>query len=373
MLAKEAEIPVTKTFLPPIDDYKALLDEIWASGWLTNNGLCVRQFQIELQSCLQLERSVLCVANGGLALQLSLKAMGVKGNIITTPFSYVATTSCPLWEGCRLSFADIEGDYLSLNPDAVEAAINSDTEAILATHVFGNPCDVEKLQAIAKRYGVALIFDAAHAFGVRYKEHSLLAYGDVSFLSLHATKLVHSVEGGAVVAKDPKVFERVEWMRRFGHDGADAFHGVGINAKMSELHAAMGLCTLRKFDCILDNRRRIAAHYLDTLASVTEDCRAISYRPDSQPNHAYAPFLFKDQTTLLRVIDALKKKNIFPRRYFHPLLTDLTQEASAMTPVAKEISSRILCLPMFDSLSSNQVDIVCSVIIDTLRAGRMKK
>ena len=227
------KINVTEPFLPPFEEYVEYLKGIWERNWLTNQGPLVQEFEQKLQAYHQLSMPVHCVANGSLGLQIALKALGVKGEVVTTPFSYVATTACPLWEGCTVKFVDIEPDTLTIDPKAVEAAITPKTEAILATHVFGNPCDVEALDAIAAKHGIAMIYDAAHAFGVTYNGKSLLEYGDASMVSLHATKLFHAVEGGFIVAKDPVVSEKMEWMRRFGHKGQEEFHGVGINAKMS--------------------------------------------------------------------------------------------------------------------------------------------
>ena len=250
-------IQVTEPFLPPLEEYVEYLKGIWGRNQLTNQGPLVQELEHKIQVYHQIDMPVHCVTNGGLGLQIILKALGVNGEVITTPFSYVATASCPLWEGCSVKFADIEPDHLTIDPAAVEAAIGPDTEAIVATHVFGNPCDCEALEAIASKHGLALIFDAAHAFGVRYKGKSILEYGDASMVSLHATKLLHAVEGGFVVAKDPLVAEKIEWMRRFGHKGPEEFYGVGINAKMSELHAAMGLCNLRHLEAILKKRQEV--------------------------------------------------------------------------------------------------------------------
>jgi dTDP-4-amino-4,6-dideoxygalactose transaminase len=338
-------INVAEPFLPPLEEYVDYLAGIWERNWLTNQGPLVEEFEKKIQDYHGLSTSVHCLANGSLGLQIALKALGVKGEVITTPFSYVATTSCPLWEGCTVKFADIEPDYLTIDPQAVEAAISSKTEAILATHVFGNPCDVEALESIAKKHGLALIYDAAHAFGVTYNGKSILEYGDVSMVSLHATKLMHSVEGGFVVAKDPAVRTKVEWMRRFGHDGYDAYHGVGINAKMSDFHAAMGLCILKHFESISNSRRLLSEAYS---AGLPDGIFAFRARPGATANYSYYPVLFESESILLEAMRLLSDCNIYARRYFHPLLhrVEELQPASFECSVAESVASRVLCLPM---------------------------
>lgn len=358
----EKPIHVTEPFLPPLEEYVRYLEGIWERNWLTNNGPLVKEFEARLQEYHGLKKQVYSVANGGLGLQLLLKALGVKGEVLTTPFSYVATTSCPLWEGCQVNFADIEPEFLTLDPKSVEAAITSRTEAILGTHVFGNPCDCEALERIAKRHGLALIYDAAHAFGVRYKDKSILEYGDASMVSLHATKLMHSVEGGFVVAKDPEVASKVEWMRRFGHNGYEAYHGVGINAKMSELHAAMGLCVLNSTDSLISRRAQIMTMYLEHFSEIDTFCRVLGVRPATVKNNAYVPVLFNNEQLCKRVQRALGELHITPRRYFYPLLDSLDEALAGEYPTARDMSSRILCLPHSHSLKAEQIAEICSVI-----------
>ena len=313
-----------------------------------------------------------CVANGSLGLQIALKALEVKGEVITTPFSYVATTACPLWEGCTVKFADIEPDTLTIDPKAVEAAITSNTEAILATHVFGNPCDVEALDAIGAKHGLAVIYDAAHAFGVTYKGKSILEYGDASMVSMHATKLMHSVEGGFIVAKDPAVSEKMEWMRRLGHNGPEAFHGVGTNAKMSEFHAAMGLCNLNHIDEILEKRKAICEAYdaslLNEASSVIRtSLSTISYREEASRNYAYYPIMLESEEVLLATVARLEAKGIYPRRYFYPALARVPALSGrdSECPIASNVSRAILCLPLSDSLDGHVVEQVSCGIIKT--------
>ncbi|MFW5874330.1 MAG: DegT/DnrJ/EryC1/StrS family aminotransferase [Verrucomicrobiota bacterium] len=375
-------INVTEPFLPPLEEYIDYLKGIWERNWLTNQGPLLKDLEEKLRDYHQIGLPVHCVANGGLGLQIILKAMGVGGEIITTPFTYVATASCPLWEGCSLRFADIDPDHLTIDPAAVEAAITPRTEAILGTHVFGNPCDCDELERIARRHGLALIYDAAHAFGVRYKEKSILEYGDASMVSLHATKLMHSVEGGFIVAKDPAVSGKVEWMRRFGHKGYEDFHGVGTNAKMSEFHAAMGLCCLSHIEDILKKRKAICEAYdqalglgagggeqgaggreANALPPATGLLSTVFWRGRASRNYAYYPVIFDHEDLLLETLERFRAGNIYPRRYFWPSLDEVEAlqapgaqpEAPRPTPHAQSISRRIFCLPLSASMEADQL------------------
>jgi dTDP-4-amino-4,6-dideoxygalactose transaminase len=365
------KINVTEPFLPPFEEYVEYLKGIWERNWLTNQGPLVKEFEQKLQAYHRITMPVHCVTNGALGLQIALKALGVNGEVITTPFSYVATTSCPLWEGCTVKFADIEPDMLTIDPKAVEAAITPQTEAILATHVFGNPCDVEALDAIGAKHGLAVIYDAAHAFGVRYKGKSILEYGDASMVSLHATKLMHSVEGGFTVAKDPAVSEKMEWMRRFGHQGQEAFHGVGTNAKMSEFHAAMGLCNLNHIDEILAKRKMICEAYdqalfSDQSSSIRPPLSSIVYREGASLNFAYYPVLFESERELLDAVARLELKGIFPRRYFYPALNQVDELGlvDCGESISLDVADRILCLPLADRMEKKDL----SIIIEALQS-----
>lgn len=358
-------INVTEPFLPPFEEYVEYLKGIWERNWLTNQGPLVKELEHKLQAYHQLSMPVHCVANGSLGLQIALKALGVTGEIITTPFSYVATTSCPLWEGCAVKFADIEPDTLTIDPKAVEAVITPQTEAILATHVFGNPCDCEALEAIAKKHSLALIFDAAHAFGVTFKGKSILEYGDASMVSLHATKLMHAVEGGFIVAKDPAVSERMEWMRRFGHKGQEKFHGVGINAKMSEFHAAMGLCNLNHIEEILSKRKAICDAYDQALFLYqSSELSSIVYREGASRNFAYYPVLFESERKLLDTVARLESQGIYSRRYFYPALDQVPELLikNLKCPITSSLSKWILCLPLSVSLDNEVTNKVSGIL-----------
>ncbi len=386
------EIPVTEPNLPPIEEYFELLREVWSRKWLTNQGPLVRQLEEGLREHHGLGRSVHCVANAGLGLQIVLKALGVKGEVVTTPFSYVATTSCPIWEGCRVRFSDVEPELLTIDPDAVEAAIGPHTEAILATHVYGNPCDVEALRVIGDKYGIAIIYDAAHAFGVKYKGKSLLEWGDASVVSTHATKVFNTVEGGFVVSSDPAVSEKIEWLRRFGHKGKDDFHGAGINAKMSEFHAAMGLCNLRHIEEVLARRRGVVNTYdsaffgsRTVVGSGNErECEArsssevISFafrlRPETDWNCAYYPVKFSNVGTLLQVMNALEAQEVYPRRYFYPSLNRVQSLGGfPVMPVSEEVAERILCLPLSAEISNNDQKRIIMTVLEELQKSSAKQ
>ncbi|UYZ57365.1 DegT/DnrJ/EryC1/StrS family aminotransferase [Hymenobacter latericus] len=353
-------ITVTKTFLPPLEEYQKLLNGIWERGWLTNEGPLVEQLEEALKQALGVKH-LLFVSNGTIALQLAIKALGLEGDIITTPFSYVATTSSIVWEGCRPVFVDICPDTLCLNPDLVEAAITPTTRAILATHVFGTPCDVESIARIAGRHNLRVIYDAAHAFGVNYLGHSALNYGDVSTLSFHATKLFHTGEGGAVVTNNDELAHKLGYMRNFGHDGPNQFIGLGINAKNSELHAAMGLSVLPYVPQLMQRRQVLAALYDALLAPLHLQQPILP--AGAEPNYSYYPVLLRSEEQLLAVVAALNSSNVFPRRYFYPALTNLPYlQGTAACPVAASVASRVLCLPLYYGLAEAEVEHIARII-----------
>jgi dTDP-4-amino-4,6-dideoxygalactose transaminase len=293
-------------------------------------------------------------------LQLAIKALGLKGEIITTPFSYVATTSSIVWEGCKPVFVDIDKETLNIDPTKIEAAITENTSAILATHCFGNACDIEAIDVIAQKFKLKVIYDAAHCFGTLYKGKSIFAYGGVSTTSLHATKLMHSVEGGLAFSQDQRLLERMGYMRNFGHDGPDRYNGVGINAKNSEFHAAMGLCVLEDIGAILDRRKQQCNLYDELLKDlgltkqrIQEGCRF---------NYAYYPVLFANETAALSVKTELEMSNIFPRRYFYPSLSTLEYVESTSTEISDDCASRILCLPLYHELEQYEQKKISEIV-----------
>lgn len=345
-------IPVTKSFLPPRQEYDAQLTRAWESGWLTNNGSLLLELEARLREYLGVKH-VFVVNNGTIALQIAFRALEIRGPVVTTPFSYVATTSTLVWEGCEPVFADIDPHSFCISPSTVGLRCTSDTAAILATHVYGNACDVAALSAIANERSIPVIYDAAHAFGVRLNGKSLLTYGDVSTLSFHSTKLFHTVEGGAVVTADDTLAHRIAYLRNFGHDGPEAFHGLGINGKQSEFHAAMGLAVLPYVQSLIESRRAVSELY----------DRELDGLPLSRPtladgltyNYAYYPVLLPDEASVIAVRDGLAENGVLVRRYFFPSLTQLPYVSQQHCPVAEEYSRRVLCLPLYHDLPSGDV------------------
>jgi dTDP-4-amino-4,6-dideoxygalactose transaminase len=357
-------IPVTKPFLPPKADYDKLVDGIWQRNWLTNEGPLASRLEVNLKRYLNQEH-LLFVSNGTIALQLAIRALKLEGEVITTPFSYVATTSSLVWEGCDPVFADIDPKTLNINPDEIEALITPKTTGIMATHVYGNPCDVTTLQKIAEKHKLKLIYDGAHAFGVKYQNKSLFDYGDVSTCSFHATKLFQTVEGGCVTTKSPELLRTMYLQRAFGHTSATSFEGVGINGKNSEFHAAMGLANLPYIEAIIAKRKALSAHYDKWLNLLVVSRQTIT--PGTDYNYAYYPLLFEDEATLLRMVEALNKQMIYPRRYFYPSLSSLDYVRKQSTPIADDLARRVLCLPLYHTLSLEEVEIIARCMLRVQR------
>ena len=354
-------INVTKTFLPPQAEYNAVLKRAWDAGWITNRGALVLELEEELKTYLKVP-NIIAMTNGTLPLQIAIKALGLKSEIITTPFSYVATTSSIVWEGCNPIFVDIHQEYLTIDETKVEAAITSKTTGILATHIFGNPCNVEVIDKIAKKHNLKVIYDAAHCFGVTYKGKSIFEYGDISTCSFHATKVFHTGEGGALFTGSDELNDKLFYHHNFGHYGPEVFQGVGINAKMSELQAAMGLAVLPYMQKILEARKRVAELYKNNLGGVS----ALKLREDTQWNYSYYPVLFKNEAQLLSIQKLLNKENIFPRRFFYPSLNLLPYADKKSCPISENIASRVLCLPLYHNLSEAEVLKTCNIINEGL-------
>ncbi|MGN8056645.1 DegT/DnrJ/EryC1/StrS family aminotransferase [Pedobacter sp. 22163] len=355
-------IPVTKPFLPKQADFKSYVSSIWARQWLTNNGPLVNELELKLQQYLELPH-LLYVTNGTIALQLAIQALEVKGEIITTPFSFVATTSSIVWQGCKPVFVDIDEHTLNIDPNKIEAAITPNTSAILATHVFGNPCDIEAIDRIAKKHGLKVIYDAAHCFGTKYKGKSIFAYGDVSTTSFHATKLFHTIEGGAVFTQNPDTLKRMALMRNFGYSGVDTFSEIGTNAKNSEFHAAMGLCNLKHIDQILSKRKELSQHYEMRLNKIEAQFQVI--QADTEFNYAYYPVIFRSEEVMLECMKQLELVQVYCRRYFYPSLSALPYLAKVNMPICDSISKRIMCLPLYHTLTSADQDLVVRIILRT--------
>src|SRR5690554_2611919 len=312
-------IPVTKPFLPPQEEYEKYLSGIWKRQWLTNMGPLASELEMRLKEHLKVKH-LLFVTNGTIALQMAIKALELKGEIITTPFSFIATTSSIVWEGCSPVFVDIDRQSLNIDPSKIEAAITENTSAILATHVFGNPCDVEAIDKIAKKHGLKVIYDAAHAFGVKINGKSIFEYGDISTCSLHATKLYHSGEGGLIITKDAVLLKKLAFIRNFGFNGPEAFAELGINGKNSEFHAAMGLTNLQYIQDIHTKRKILTERYDKSL--ITLKARRPLWHMQATHNYAYYPIVFENNELMLKCMDHLKNNEIFTRRYFYPSLAN---------------------------------------------------
>ncbi len=356
-----SRISVTKPYLPNRETLNAHIDRIYDSNWLTNNGPLVQQFEKRLADYLGVKH-LLLTTNGTLALQVGYKTLGLTGEVITTPFSFVATTSSLVWEGLQPVFADIDADTFTLDPEKIEQKITDNTSAILPVHVYGNACDIDKIQSVAEKYSLKVLYDAAHTFGVNYKGKSILENGDISILSFHATKLFHSIEGGALIFKTKELYEKAKTFINFGIMNGDITE-VGINAKMNEFQAAMGLSVLDEIDTVIAQRKRVVEHYnalLENISFLTFP----KWNTNSTRNYAYFPVVFESESQLLQVVNALKKEHIFPRRYFYPSLNELPYvEHKQSCPVSELIARRVLCLPLYTGLESEDVERICNIII----------
>ena len=352
--------PVTRPFLPPVESFQSRVEGIFASGWLTNDGACVTRLEEQLQVLLALPE-VNVVSSGTMALHLAIRALDLSGEILTTAFSYIATTSSIHWSGCRPVFVDIEADGYNIDLEDLERKITPQTSAILATHCFGIPCDVEGIQRIAERHRLKVIYDGAHAFGTLVNGQSVFHWGDASTCSFHATKLFHTVEGGMVVAKSAAVAQRVRLLRNFGHNGEERFTEFGTNGKNSEVHAAMGLAILPHVDQILAQRRMQAETYHSALSATT-----LRLPPVHNPswNCAYYPVVFDQEQHCIAVKAQLAEHGILTRRYFHPSLNRIATENPVACPRAESLSERILCLPMYHELTQEDAASIGRLVAD---------
>jgi dTDP-4-amino-4,6-dideoxygalactose transaminase len=352
-------IPVTKSFFPPLPEYNQQLERIWKNQWLTNRGELVVELETKLKAYLEVS-SILLMNNGTIPLQIALKVVGQQGEIITTPFSYVATTAAIMWENCTPVFVDIHPEYLTIDETLIEEAITTRTTAILATHVFGNPCHIEAIEAIAKKHNIKVIYDAAHAFGVTYQGKSIFEYGDASTCSFHATKLFHTGEGGAVFCKEAELNHKFFYSHNFGHNGPLEFFGMGINGKISELQAAMGLSVLPHMNYVVASRKKVVDQYATQLdfSKVTP----LLIRENTIWNYSYYPVVFESETQLLEVQKSLNEAEIFPRRYFYPSLNTIPYVNGASMPVSESIASRVLCLPLYAGLEEEEVQLICEIV-----------
>lgn len=352
-------INVTKTFLPPQEEYNAILKEAWDNAWITNRGALIQKLEHDLKAFLKI-KNIISTTNGTLPLQIAIKALELTGEIITTPFSYVATTSAIVWENCTPVFVDIHPTFLTIDESKIEEKITSKTTAILATHVFGNPCNIEAIERIAKKHNLKVIYDAAHCFAVEYNNKSIFEYGDVSTTSFHATKLFHTGEGGALFCNDEELFHKLYYHHNFGHNGPEAFHGLGLNAKISELQAAMGLTVLPYMPAVITARSKIVAQYKKELTGLP--LQMMEIRQNTKWNSSYFPVIFETEEALLKVKEALNKEDIFPRRYFYPSLNTIEYVKGQNCGNSESISTRIACLPLYYGLESENISKITSLI-----------
>lgn len=361
-------LPVTKPYLPSIEKYQHLLEGIYQRNWLTNAGPLSQELTSRLESYLGV-KNLLLVSNGTLALQIAMKALKLPhaSTVLTTPFTFVASPAGIAWEGHRARFCDIDKHSLNLAPTEVTKHDNAkDAAAIMGVHVFGNPCEVEMFEQQGSQSNKRILFDAAHAFGVEYKGQSVLNYGDASTLSFHATKLFHTVEGGAIVFKHNEDFEHAKQLINFGLDkhGKGMPEIVGINAKMSEFHSAMGLANLDEIEQIMSSRKALVEQYQYLLKGVVQ---FQLWSPHSQNNAAYMPVIFESETQCLAVVKALNDKDIYPRRYFYPSLhIDTPYADGSVCANSASIASRILCLPLYVGLHEKEVATICQIIRETV-------
>lgn len=358
-------IPVTKPFLPPKELYTEYIDGIWQRNWLTNNGPLVNDLELKLKEYLQVNH-LLFLNNGTIALQIAIKALGLSGEIITTPFSYVATTSSIVWEGCKPVFVDINPDTLNIDETKIESAITADTTAILATHVYGNSCNIDAIEKIAKKHQLKVVYDAAHCFGTKYKGKSVFEFGDVVTTSFHATKLFHTIEGGAVFTNSAELLRKMSLLRNFGHTSTESFGDIGINGKNSEFHAAMGLCNLQFIDKILESRKKQTEIYDYWLGHSELQKPKITEHTDY--NFSYYTILFKNEEQLLKTVKNLNDHWIYPRRYFYPSLATLPYiNNENVFTITTSACSRVLCLPMYFELSEVEQEMIARIILRSIK------
>ena len=367
---KQKPIFVTQPALPPLDEFIPYLEQIWESKILTNNGPFHQQFEQALADYLGV-KYISIFTNGTLALMTALQALRITGEVITTPFSFVATTHSLWWNNIKPVFVDIEPEYFTLDPEKVEAAITPQTTAIMPVHVYGNPCKLNQLQKIADTYGLKLIYDAAHAFGVKVNGNSILNYGDLSILSFHATKVFNTIEGGAIVSPDEKTKKRIDYLKNFGFADETTVIEPGINAKMNEVQAAYGLLQLKYVDEYIEKRKTITNLYREQLAGI----RGISFFNDMEKidhSYSYFPILIdREEYGMTRdeLYERLKVNDIFGRRYFYPLISQfptyrgLASANPANLPISTKTAEQVICLPIYPELKIIDVENICNLLI----------
>ncbi|MFC0525422.1 DegT/DnrJ/EryC1/StrS family aminotransferase [Pontibacillus salicampi] len=357
-------IKVSQPFLPPKEEYNEYISKLWETKWLTNNGDYVTTLETQLRNYLGVP-ACLFVSNGTVAMQLAINALGISKKVITTPFSFIATTTSILWQKCDPVFVDIKPETLCIDEKKIEDSITEDTEAILATHVFGIPCNVEAIERIAVKYSLKVIYDAAHAFGVTYNEQSLLQYGDISTISFHSTKLFHTIEGGGVSCNNTSFQKELYALRQFGM--IEGEHVMpGINAKNSEFHAAMGLCNLNYVDEVITYRKMLS-HAYDSTFNKYESIIRPAIPANVEYNYSYYPIILSDENVLLDVQNHLYRKGIETKRYFYPSLNKIDYLShKTICPISEDISKRILCLPLHTDINTEDVEFIANIIVEII-------
>jgi dTDP-4-amino-4,6-dideoxygalactose transaminase len=368
-MKKDKIITVTSPLLPNLDDFIPYLKKIWESKWITNNGYYHQELEKALAKYLDIQY-ISVFTNGTIPLITALQALHITGEVITTPYSFVATTHALWWNGIKPVFVDIDPITCNIDPEKIESAITSRTTAIMPVHVYGNPCDVDKIQEIADKYGLKVIYDAAHAFGVSINGKSILGYGDMSTLSFHATKVFNTIEGGALICHDEKTKHRIDYLKNFGFAGETTVVAPGINGKMDEIRAAYGLLNLKQADKAIEARHQVAMKYREELKGI----EGITYMNDISGihhNYSYFPIFVDDEKygiTRDELYFKLKEKNILGRRYFYPLITnfstykDLPSASKENLPIANKIADSVICLPMYHLLTDDDIERVVVTI-----------
>ena len=357
-------INVTKTYLPNKKKYLNYINQIYSNGWITNKGPLVNLLEKKLAKFLGVKHIVL-VSNGTVALELAYKALELKGEVITTPFSFVATTSSIAANNLKPIFADIDKKTFNIDTKQIEKKISAKTSAIVPVHVFGNSCEIDKIKNIAKKHNLKVVYDACHAFDVNYKNQNILNYGDISTLSFHATKTFHTIEGGALIINDDKLVEKVRYLINFGIKNKEEIVALGTNGKMNEFEAAMGLCLLDDLNILYEKRKKVYNLYYKNLKN---HFLFQKQNKNSTKNFSYFPIVFESNEKLKKIEKALNKENIFPRRYFYPSLDTLKYiKPKQKSPISRDIASRILCLPFYADLELDIQQKIIKIIKENLK------
>lgn len=369
-MGKNETITVTSPLLPSLDEFIPYLQQIWDSKWITNNGQFHKQLEAALAEYLGVE-FVSLFTNGTLPLITALQALGIKGEVITTPYSFVATTHALWWNGIKPVFVDIDPNTCNLNPDKIEAAITEKTTAIMPVHCYGVPCDTERIQTIADKHGLKIIYDAAHAFGVRVNGESILNAGDMATLSFHATKVFNTVEGGALVCHDAETKKQIDFLKNFGFAGETSVVAPGINSKMDEIRAAYGLLNLQQVDKAIEARKKVAEYYRAALRLV-KGVRVFDDMPGVRHNYSYFPILINAEEygmTRDELYFKMREQNVLGRRYFYPLIStfdtykNLESSTPDNLPVATRIADEVICLPMYYGLTEEDLERIVGCIM----------